>query len=329
MGMTCKNCNIPNHFAKMCCSQQVNEVTEENLSLGEDCNLIHSFDLCKIEIMAIETRSRSVKDENNSRTKTEAKVHHNKFKNIQNIWKIDIRRNPQSNKVKAMKALVRVSNQIISMAIDTGRPVSFLNCTTAEQLLEGSSVTKVVPAEKLNLSAQFVDRNNYPILILGAIQANIRLACWEVKNGYLLITELRARYILGLDLRGKTGIHTSQRPVPTKRSRFDVLLCEQSEGFKQHFEQSFLSIFDHQRESKNHVVNTKFKYPLCPIEEKGRRILIHIQDKVQAELRKMKSEGQIMKLDKCTSECFIAPIVFTEKTDDSVKLALDAMRINF
>ena len=75
-------------------------------------------------------------------------------------------------------------------------------------------------------------------------------------------------------------------------------------------------------------MSTKFKYILCPIQEKGRRIPVHIQDKVQAELEKLLSEGHIKKLDKCTSDCFIAPIVITVKKDYSIKLALDAKPIN-
>ena len=33
-------------------------------------------------------------------------------------------------------------------------------------------------------------------------------------------------------------------------------------------------------------------------------------------------------MDKCTSDCFIAPIVISLKKDDSIKLALDAKPIN-
>ena len=40
------------------------------------------------------------------------------------------------------------------------------------------------------------------------------------------------------------------------------------------------------------------------------------------------TEGLITKLDKCTSDCFIAPIVITVKKDDSIKLAMDAKPIN-
>ena len=91
---------------------------------------------------------------------------------------------------------------------------------------------------------------------------------WEVADAPFLVTEGRARCILGLDLQGKFGIQTTQKSAPSQKSRFDVLLCEQSEGKKLQFYQKSPSLFDRKGESKNHVVNTKFMYPLCPIQEK-------------------------------------------------------------
>ena len=101
----------------------------------------------------------------------------------------------------------------------------------------------------------------------------------------------------------------------------------QKVGKKKFFTQ-FKNLFERQGISKNHIVSSKFKYPLCPIQEKGRRIPIHIQDKVEKEIEKLLTEGHITKLDKCTSDCFIAPIVITKKNDDSIKLAMDAKPIN-
>ena len=46
------------------------------------------------------------------------------------------------------------------------------------------------------------------------------------------------------------------------------------------------------------------------------------------EMKKLLKEGHIKRVDKCTSDCFIAPIVITVKKDDSIKLALDAKPIN-
>ena len=87
-------------------------------------------------------------------------------------------------------------------------------------------------------------------------------------------------------------------------------------------------MFDRQGISKNHIVSSKFKYPLCPIQEKGIRIPIHIQDKVEKEIEKLLTEVHITKLDNCTSDCFVASIVITVKKDDSIKLAMDAKPIN-
>ena len=112
------------------------------------------------------------------------------------------------------------------------------------------------------------------------------------------------------------------------KSRFDIMLCEQSGPWKEKFYEVFKPLFDRKGRSVHHVVNITFKYPLCPIQEKGRRILIHVQGKVEKEIEKLLLEGHIQKLDKCTSDCFIAPIVITVKKDDSIKLALDAKPIN-
>ena len=55
---------------------------------------------------------------------------------------------------------------------------------------------------------------------------------------------------------------------------------------------------------------------------------MHIQDKVGQEIQKLIQEGHVVKLNKCTSEHFISPIVFTAKKDSSVKLAMDANPMN-
>ena len=187
MGKKCKNCSKPNHFAKMCKSQQVNEISEKSSSSDEECNLIQSFDSCdEFEIMAIESELSSL----------EQIDEYIKQKDLQ---KVDIRRNTRSQQIKSLKALVRIDHQIINMTIDTGSPVSFLNWTTAKQILETSKNTKFTPRENLNLTTQFVEYNKQPINILGAITTTIRSAGWEEVRASFLITERRTRCIMGLD----------------------------------------------------------------------------------------------------------------------------------
>ena len=52
--------------------------------------------------------------------------------------KIDIRRDSTSERMKSLRALIRIDNQIIKMTVDTGSPISFLNWSVAKQILDSS-----------------------------------------------------------------------------------------------------------------------------------------------------------------------------------------------
>ena len=65
-----------------------------------------------------------------------------------------------------------------------------------------------------------------------------------------------------------------------------------------------------------------------PRQIKRRKIPNHIQDRVANETKLLMEQGHFEKLDKCTTDCFIAPIVLTAKKDGSIKLALNAKPMN-
>ena len=160
MGKQCKNCNKPNHFARMCCSQQVSEITENTESSEEECNLIQTFDSSEeFEVVAIEHKDSQIEMINRY---IEEKVKENSGSNGVNKFetkKIDIRKDSSSGRMKSLKALIRIDNQIINMTVDTGSPISFINWTVAKQILGSTGKIQFTPVEKLNLSAQFVDYN--------------------------------------------------------------------------------------------------------------------------------------------------------------------------
>ena len=79
---------------------------------------------------------------------------------------------------------------------------------------------------------------------------------------------------------------------------------------------------------QNHKAYTNFKFPLVPRQIEGRKIPIHIQDRVASEIKLLVEQGHIEKLDKCTTDFFIVPIVVTAKKDGSSKLALNAKPMN-
>ena len=80
--------------------------------------------------------------------------------------------------------------------------------------------------------------------------------------------------------------------------------------------------------SKNHIAKSIFKSAYTPSQHKGRRVPLHLLEKVENELKKLIDDKQIIKLGKCSDELFISPVVITVKKDKSVKIALDSKKLN-
>ena len=178
MAKNCKTCGKPNHFAKMCRSQQVSEVAEESEGSVEECNPItESFGSCsEFEVMSIQTYQPE-----NERVSKYVKDRIKEIRNKSNgetiqVQKIDSIRDPTLKRAKSLKAMVRIDNQIIQSTVDTASPVSFLNWAMAKEIMENSSKVRFFPSEKLNLQTQFVVYNKQPISVLGALKTNLRSA---------------------------------------------------------------------------------------------------------------------------------------------------------
>ena len=80
--------------------------------------------------------------------------------------------------------------------------------------------------------------------------------------------------------------------------------------------------------SKNHIAKSTFHNSFHPTQHKGRRVPLHLLDKVERELNKLIEDKQIIKLDKSSDEYFISPVVITVKHDKSIKIALDSKKLN-
>ena len=76
------------------------------------------------------------------------------------------------------------------------------------------------------------------------------------------------------------------------------------------------------------MIHTKFLKEFKALQQRGRRIPIHIQEKVENEIQSLIDQGHIIRLDKCSNHHFISLIVITVKKDQSIKLAMDSKQIN-
>ena len=179
------------------------------------------------------------------------------------------------------------------------------------------------------LGVTYVDYNKKPIKLFGLVEIPITSKGWKIDNACLLVSENRTRNLLGLSLDEQLGIETVQRGPAEVSFAEDVKdLDPTSQFWKDHFVIRYPNVFSRLGRSKNHKVFTNFKDPLIPRQVKGRKVLIHLQDRVTAEIKKLIKDKHLEKLEKCTTDHFIAPIVLTAKKDGSIKLALNAKPMN-
>ena len=63
------------------------------------------------------------------------------------------------------------------------------------------------------------------------------------------------------------------------------------------------------------------------LQQRGRRVRIQVQEKVENEIWSLIDQGPIVRLEECSDQQFISPIVITVKKDQSKKLAMDSKQI--
>ena len=110
---------------------------------------------------------------------------------------------------------------------------------------------------------------------------------------------------------------------PTLVSEYKNLPCLSDKIFNE-----FKELFTRVGKIPNDRKVTHFHSPFKPIQTKGRKVPLHLLAEVNEELKRMETEGHIIKLEKCDEDCFISPIVITRKKDTSIKLALDSKLLN-
>ena len=80
--------------------------------------------------------------------------------------------------------------------------------------------------------------------------------------------------------------------------------------------------------SRNHITKSQFQESHYPTQQKGRRVPLHLLEKVEQQLDKLINDKQIVRLEKCPDDVFISPVVITVEKDKSVKLALGSKKLN-
>ena len=103
---------------------------------------------------------------------------------------------------------------------------------------------------------------------------------------------------------------------------------EDLDDCQRHFSKQFNHLFPRVGRIRNYKVQAEFFKNLIPIQQKGRRVSKTLQEKVDKEIEKLLEQGHIQKLEECSDNFFVSPIVITVTKDGSVKLALESRELN-
>ena len=133
--------------------------------------------------------------------------------------------------------------------------------------------------------------------------------------------------IIGRDLMGTLGLELVQRVkvmgITGEGSNQDA---EGYDELQTYFCKLYPNLFTRIGKIRNAEVRAEFFELLKPVQQKGSRVPISQQDKVDKEIHRLITEGHIIKLQECSERHFVSPIVFTVKRMEVKKIGIGIKR---
>ena len=155
----------------------------------------------------------------------------------------------------------------------------------------------------------------------------IKSGGWKIQSAPFIIVDDQKANIIGRNILPQIGVKRIQEK--NKQNVLNIRGQEESDPeIKQWVKDNFQQLCIRIGKSKNHMMKIQFSQDFMPIQQKGRRIPVYLQERVEGELNKLMDQNHIIKLDKCSDRQFIIPIEITVKKDQTVKVALDSNKIN-
>ena len=166
------------------------------------------------------------------------------------------------------------------------------------------------------LKERYQDVNKNEIQFLGKIWADIEYNGKTTKLPILMTKRNDTTPLLGVNW-------LKQLPITINKIQLDESI-NQSETIYAKFNK----LFETNHTIKNIEVKIQIKPGCYPIQQKARPIPYHLQKDVKNELNRLIKSGHLERLETIEEDCFVSPVVITVKKDKTVKIALDARKLN-
>ena len=201
---------------------------------------------------------------------------------------------------------LKINGKHQNFTIDTGSPVTIM--TNNPELYNQRDIKP--------LKERYQDVNKNEIQFLGKIWADIEYNGTTTKLPILITKRNDITPLLGVN-----GL--KQLPITINKIQLDEP-TNQSETIYAKFNK----LFETNHTIKIIEVKIQIKPGCYPIQQKARPIPHHLQKYVKNELDRLIESEHLERLETIEEDCFVSPVVITVKKDKTVKIALDARKLN-
>ena len=225
-------------------------------------------------------------------------------------------------KIEPLNMHIKIGNITTTLLVDSGSACSILDRSLSSQVVKSGPCTFWIHEKA---SPQLRTFSNEPIHIEGKIQSPITSNGWTFVSATFTVVADGLKSLIGRDLFDQLGLVVTQSSSPKGKLVNNI---SSSSEFKEQIAKTFPNLVSCIERPKNQVAKSNFHKDFRPRHQKGRRIPINLQDKVNNELKKMLDGKHIIKFSSFPDKYFLSPIVATVRKDQTVKLALDSKILN-
>ena len=227
--------------------------------------------------------------------------------------KIQSINNNKKKKEDFFHATLLFNDVPIKFIIDSGSPVTLI---PQKLFKDFSEVTK--------LNTSYNDVNDNRIEFRGQTLATVKTNNTTLQLP-LLITKANTTPLMGLDWMNRLGIALN---TTTENFKIQNIKLDETQKKILKLKNEFKDLFYNNTEINNLSVKINLKEDAKILQQRGRPVPIHLQEKVPNEIKRLIKNGYLERATEITENCFVSPAVITKKKDKLVKIALDSKKLN-
>ena len=266
-GKTCNNCGLQNHFSRVCRKPK----SSSNKPIRSNVNSVEetSTDQTVNAIQNMNYNPRCESDSDSSDDNMVASIASNAIQ------------------IEPKNTILQIGNTQVGFLTDLGSVCSILPKSVAAEIVENSPPARwlmIAPPQELKTFS------NEPINVTGMIQAPIASNGWRLEEAEFVVVRDGLKPLVGRNLFDALGISGTQTP---KYEGSMVNTITSHGPFKTRIAKQFPQLITRIGSSKIHIVKSKSHRNFQPKHQKGRRVPINLQERVNHEIKKLLEEGHV------------------------------------